>query len=154
MIEQVVLAFVSSIAFALLFHVPRKQYLYCGITGGAAWLFYLLAFSYWGSPVISSLAATLALSFMAKLFAVRRSTPALVFLIAGIFPLVPGAGIYYTVHYLIMGDNALAFSKGLETLKIAVVIALGMVLVASIPYRFFHRLNRYLGWKHSPPPAR
>ena len=39
------------------------------------------------------------------------------FLISGIFALVPGAGIYYTAYYFIMGDNAMAVAKGVETFK-------------------------------------
>ena len=56
-----------------------------------------------------------------------------VFLICGIFPLVPGAGIYYTAYYFIMGDNAMALSKGIETIKIAVAIALAIVLFSRCP---------------------
>ena len=62
-----------------------------------------------------------------------RKTPVTVFLICGIFPLVPGAGIYYTAYYFIMGDNAMALSKGIETIKIAVAIALAIVFVFSMP---------------------
>ena len=47
--------------------------------------------------------------------------------------LVPGAGIYYTAYYFIMGDNAMALSKGIETIKIAVAIALAIVFVFSMP---------------------
>ena len=56
-----------------------------------------------------------------------------VFLITGIFPLVPGAGIYYTGYHLFMSDNSLALDKGLETIKIAVAIALGIGIVLSLP---------------------
>ena len=41
-----------------------------------------------------------------------RRCPATVFLISGIFALVPGAGLYYTAYYFIMGDNAMAVAKG------------------------------------------
>lgn len=60
-----------------------------------------------------------------------------VFLTGGIFPLVPGAGIYYTVYAFITGDNAAAVFKGVETLKIAGVIALGIVLVLALPKGVF-----------------
>ena len=40
-----------------------------------------------------------------------------------------------------MSDNSLAVSKGLETIKIAVAIALGIGIVLSLP-RFFFTLRR------------
>ena len=77
--------------------------------------------------------AAVVLTMMSRIFAVWRKTPVTVFLICGIFPLVPGAGIYYTAYYFIMGDNAMALSKGIETIKIAVAIALAIVFVFSMP---------------------
>ena len=56
-----------------------------------------------------------------------------VFLLSGIFPLVPGAGIYYTAYYFIQGSNALALAHGISTFKIAVALAVGISLVLSIP---------------------
>ena len=63
------------------------------------------------------------------------------FLISGIFPLVPGAGIYYTGYNVFMSDNAQALDKGMETIKIAVAIALGIGIVLSLP-AFFFTLHR------------
>ena len=63
--------------------------------------------------------------------------PATVFLISGIFALVPGAGIFYTAYYFIMGDYAMTVAKGVETFKIAVALAVGIVLVLALPGRLF-----------------
>jgi uncharacterized membrane protein YjjB (DUF3815 family) len=60
-----------------------------------------------------------------------------IFLICGIFPLVPGAGIYYTGYNFFMGLDELALDKGLETIKIAVAIALGIGIVLSLPQGLF-----------------
>ena len=54
-------------------------------------------------------------------------------LLSGIFPLVPGAGIYYTAYYFIQGNNALALSNGISTFKVAVALAIGITLVLSVP---------------------
>lgn len=55
------------------------------------------------------------------------------FLLTGIFPLVPGAGIYYTAYYFIQNENALALAKGISTFKIAVALAIGISLVLCVP---------------------
>ena len=52
---------------------------------------------------------------------------------SGIIPLVPGAGIYYTAYYLVTGQMSLAAVKGLEAVKIAFAIVLGIIFVVSIP---------------------
>ena len=53
--------------------------------------------------------------------------------LTGIFPLVPGAGIYYTAYYFIQNENALALAKGISTFKIAVALAIGISLVLCVP---------------------
>ena len=105
MIRQLIVAFFATVSFSVLFHVPTHQYIYCGLTGVVGWLFYLITMTLGGSNVIASFVATLMLTLVARSFAVWRKTPITIFLIAGIFPLVPGAGIYYTAYYLIMNDN-------------------------------------------------
>ena len=87
--------------------------------------------------VAASFFATVALAWFSRVFAFWRRAPVTIFLITGIFPLVPGAGIYYTGYHLFMSDNSLALDKGLETIKIAIAIALGIGIVLSLPTFFF-----------------
>lgn len=55
------------------------------------------------------------------------------------FPLVPGAGIYYTAYYLISGMPAKCSAKGLETFEIALAIVFGIIFGFSIPETLFHK---------------
>ena len=61
------------------------------------------------------------------------------YLLCGIFPLVPGAGIYYTAYYLITKESALFSAKGLETFEIALAIVFGIIFGFAIPEAIFHR---------------
>ena len=79
--------------------------------------------------------AALPLTACARLFAIRHKAPITLFLLCGIFPLVPGAGIYYTAYYFLRDDRTLFANKGVETLKIAVALALGIALICSIPLK-------------------
>ncbi|MEG0167844.1 MAG: threonine/serine exporter family protein [Ruthenibacterium sp.] len=132
-IIQCAVAFAATWAFALLYHVPKKEYICCGITGAAGWGCYIACRDLQPSVVIATFFAVIVLALMSRIFAVARQCPATIFLISGIFPLVPGAGIYYTAYYFIMGDNALSAAKGVETFKIAVAIALGIAAVLALP---------------------
>lgn len=134
---QTAVAFVSTIAFAIIFHTPRREYLFCGITGAIGWLGYIIGMHFEIGVVTASFFATVALAWASRSFAFLRKTPVTVFLITGIFPLVPGAGIYYTGYHFFMSDNTQGMLKGLETVKIAVAIALGIGIVLSLPAFFF-----------------
>ena len=85
------------------------------------------------SAPVSVLVATLPLTALARAFAIRHKAPLTVFLLSGIFPLVPGAGIYNSAYYFLQDDRALFANAGVETLKIALMLALGIALVCSVP---------------------
>ena len=134
---QTAVAFASTIAFAVIFHSPRRELLFTGLTGAAGWAVYLLAMGLGSGVVSASFLATLALAWLSRVFSFARKAPVTVFLICSIFPLVPGAGIYYTGYNFFMGLDGQALDKGLETIKIAVAIALGIGIVLSLPQGLF-----------------
>ena len=90
------------------------------------------------SPVaLASFVGTLAVVLISRILTVRKKCPITIFLVSGIIPLVPGAGIYYTAYYLVTGQTSLAAVKGLEAVKIAFAIVLGIIFVVSIPRDVF-----------------
>ena len=103
LIAEFFAACVGTIAFALLFQVPRKYYLYCGLAGACGWICYKLILPYTTEPV-SIFFATVLVIILSRSFAVYKRCPVTVFLIAGIFPLVPGGGIYWTAFYVVTND--------------------------------------------------
>ena len=90
-------------------------------------------------PVMSaaSFAATVVVIFLSRAAAVVNRCPVTIFLISGIFPLVPGAGIYWTVYYLVTEQLGLAVYTGYEAVKAAVAIVLGIVFVFELPQGVF-----------------
>lgn len=136
MIPQVCAAMMGTIAFSLLFGVPRKYYIWCGLIGGAGWAVYVLASGY-VSGAGASFAVTVVVIFLSRAAAVVNRCPVTIFLISGIFPLVPGAGIYWTVYYLVTEQLGLAVYTGYEAVKAAVAIVLGIVFVFELPQGVF-----------------
>lgn len=86
---------------------------------------------------LASFVGTLAVVLISRILTVRKKCPITIFLVSGIIPLVPGAGIYYTAYYLVTGQMSLAAVKGLEAVKIAFAIVLGIIFVVSIPRDVF-----------------
>ena len=129
-----VVTVIATIAFGITFQVPRRHYLAAGITGAVGWMVYIFGVELLGmSPAIATLVATLPLTGCARFFSITHKAPVTIFLLPGIFPLVPGAGIYYTAYYFIQGENALSLANGISTFKIAVALAVGIALVLGIP---------------------
>ena len=127
-------AVIATISFGITFQMPRRHYLACGLTGAVGWMVYIFCVELFAlSPAIATLVATLPLTGCARFFAIRHKAPVTIFLLPGIFPLVPGAGIYYTAYYFLRDDRTLFLNKGVETLKIALALALGIALVCSLP---------------------
>lgn len=135
-LAQFLVAIVATISFGVTFRVPPRHYLACGFTGAVGWLVYVLCTNLLlMSAPTATLVAALPLTACARIFAIRHKAPITLFLLCGIFPLVPGAGIYYTAYYFLRDDRTLFANKGVETLKIAVALALGIALVCSIPIK-------------------
>lgn len=117
--------------FCVVLEVRRPGHIVSGAAAGAAgWLTYLLAGN--TAEVWRFLLATVVVAALAELFARMFKTPATVFLIIGILPLVPGGGIYYAMEALINGDPALCGRHAIEALAAAGAIAVGSSLVSAV----------------------
>lgn len=130
---QFLAAGVGTLSFAVLFGCPPKSLVYCALVGAVGWFGYELLILLGADSMVASLLAVIPLTLLARIFAITIKMPVTVFLLSGIFPLVPGAGIYYTAYYFIQGDHGLALSNGISTLKTAVALAIGISLVLSLP---------------------
>jgi len=138
---EIMAAVMGTVAFSVLFDVPRRYYVYCGLIGGAGWAVYSVCAPLTDSAG-ASLAATMVVIFLSRLMAVRERCPVTVFLISGIFPLVPGAGVYWTSYYIVTEQLEKAMETGYQALKIAVAIVLGIVFVFELPQSLFLALAK------------
>ena len=138
MIWELISAAIGTMAFSLLFGVPKKYYVYCGGIGAAGWFVYKIMLVNVGVSIAASVFfATVLVVLLSRYAAVFEKCPATVFMITGIFPLVPGAQIYWATYYLVTDNLYKAFDSGFLALKIMVSIVLGIVVVFEIPYKFF-----------------
>lgn len=136
MIAQLLAAMVGTVAFSVLFGAPSRYYLYCGLIGGAGWGVYMAAGTVMDSAY-AILLATMVVILLSRMAAIWKHCPATIFLISGIFPLVPGAGVYWTAYYIVTEQLSLAAKTGYMALKSAVAIVLGIVFIFEIPQGFF-----------------
>ncbi len=135
---QAIAAFGAILAFSLLLHVSRSHILWCGLGGMICWILFLMVRNYAGNDVTAAFVATLWVSLYSHILARMVKAPVTVFFMAGILPLVPGGGIYYTAYYYMNGSMILGGQYLLYTLKIAGAIAVGIFLVDTVFTKIVH----------------
>lgn len=59
---QFFIAAVATVTFAILFAAPKKELVFCGVSGGLAWLVYFILYRQSGNVVLGSLVATFVLT--------------------------------------------------------------------------------------------
>lgn len=122
----------ACLGFCVLFNIHGLGMLVCALGGGLGWLAYLLcAGPSGGNEMIQSLVAAIVISAYAEVMARIRKCPVTPYLLIACLPLVPGAGIYYTMEYAISGDTQGFLSAFIHTLGLAGSMALGILLVGS-----------------------
>lgn len=135
---QTAAAFVGTFAFADLFGVPRAQYWSAGVIGALGWCLYLVLVRYAGcSPTITLILSSVLICVLSRIAAIQQKCPAQVFLLCGIFPLVPGAGIFWCTYYLVSAALPLALNTGFGAVKAAVAIVLGIIVAMELPQWLF-----------------
>ena len=137
-----IIAMIATLAFAVLFQAPKSEWGLCGVTGGLGWLVYEYLHLQGWHLMLATIVATLVLTLLSRMFAVVRKHPATVYLLSGIFPLVPGAGIYYTAFYLISGNMEMFSTKGKETIETAGAIVIGIILAMGLPQAWLNHLAK------------
>jgi len=137
MIKEFITAAIATICFSLIFGAPKKYYPLCGLIGALSWVMYISLLDVGLSDTESIFITTVVIIILSRIAAVRCRCPVTVFLIAGIIPLVPGAGIYWSAYYLVTNQFALAADKGFLAFKAAIAIVLGIVIVFEFPQKWF-----------------
>lgn len=132
MIIEVLGAFVAIAAFAVIIETPKRYIGYAGIVGAVGWLVYLVSLEMGATEVVATFLSATAVSVVSHIFSRVFKTPVTVFLIAGILPTVPGAGMYRIAYSVIAGNGEMTSHYLNTTLQLAGVIAIGIFIVDAI----------------------
>lgn len=132
MLEQVIVAFFASFGFGIIFNIKGKKLIFAAIGGGLSWLFYLLLTQNKISNILSLFIASIIFSIYSEICARHLKTPVTTLIICALIPLVPGAGMYYTMYETIIGNVSEAVKLGLDTVSSAGTLALGVIFVSTI----------------------
>lgn len=126
---QTLAALIGTIAFAVLFGVPRRFYFDCGICGMLGWVLFIILRKHTEMSMVEMVfLATAVVALSASVCSVLRKCPITVFIISGIFPLVPGEGIFRTSYNIVSDQLFAAMHTGMSALKAAIAIAFAIII--------------------------
>ncbi len=128
---EVIACLVGCIGFAILFNIHGRGIVMCAIGGVFTWITYRLILRFSGSDVTAYFCATLIAAIYAEIMARVRKCPAIGYLVVSAFPLIPGAGVYYTMRCAVNTDMAGFTQQGMHTLAIAAIMAVGILLIST-----------------------
>lgn len=140
---QLASAFAGSMGFALLFQVRRRKLLLASLGGLLAWAVYLALGPVMPQDVPRFFIASMVLTIYAEVLARVVKCPATLFLVTAAVPLIPGGSLYHTMRYFVAGNFAASSAQGLNTLLLALAIAVGMI----VPMSFFQLVRRVRLWR-------
>lgn len=132
MAVRIICALLATVFIAVLFQVRKENIFAAAIGGGLGCLVNECGLALGLGTFFSIFLASLALASYSEIMARVRKTTVTTFLISGLFPLVPGAGMYYTMLAIVHNDLSEALSTGISTLSTAAVMALGILFVSTL----------------------
>ncbi|MNH86744.1 hypothetical protein D3C87_1002090 [compost metagenome] len=127
MVAQLVVSFIASSAFTILFNAPKRSLLQCGLVGMLSWVIYLVLQPRFG-PVLASLSGAAIVGLISLIFARFYKMPVIIFSVAGIIPLVPGGLAYDSMRKFVENEYNAAVQLAAEAFLISGAIAMGLIL--------------------------
>ncbi len=125
-------SFVGSICFAVIFNIKGKKVIFAGLGGALSQFAYVFLGFVFTSEITQYLFATIITAIYAEIMARLNKSPAIVFLVPSIIPLVPGGMMYYSMELCIAGKTDDFIKLLLETIGVAGSLAMGILIVSSV----------------------
>ena len=141
---QLLACTIGAAGFAIWFHVKGKRILFCTLGAFLTWSVYI-----WANPDAGIFRATLYAAVFcgmyAQILARLNKAPATIFMTIAIFPLVPGASLYYTVYGTVINNQDLVGSSASQMGQVCFGIVMGFLIVEVI--------SRYI-WRGTAKPIK
>lgn len=126
-IVQLIVSFFATAGIAIIFNAPIKTLFHCGIVGVIGWLIYFALVEQGMDIVDASFFGSFVVAIVAHLYARRFKMPMIIFIVAGIIPLVPGGMAYNTMRNVVEDDYLQGIQFGIKAFLITGAIVIGLV---------------------------
>ena len=142
-VVMILTAAVGTLGYCLLINVKRNKIVYGCLGGVVSTFLYCVCVEAGLTPLLQNLIPAAVVTLYAEVLARVVKAPATVFLIPSIIPLVPGGRLYYTMRAIVDGDADSAKIYAMETIVIALGIAVGIVVISLVFYHISHKNIQY-----------
>ncbi len=122
---QALASLLAIITFLIVLNVQRSMLIPGGILGMAVWLLYLLLKGP-TNVIVATFVAAIVGSCISQILSIIYKTPAVVFILAILAPLVPGYISYRTTAFFVTGNYSQAMVHATLVVILALVISIGM----------------------------
>lgn len=127
--------FIATACFSMLFDAPRRSVVFCALTGTISYGAFLLAQTYGAGTVVAVFLGSTLTGAVSEYLARKRKMPAIVFITAGIIPLVPGASAYYAMYNFSLAAYPEAVFFASQVLYVSSAISAGLAFGAVLRRR-------------------
>lgn len=131
-IELVVLSFLASLGFAIVFQVAKKDLLLAGLGGGLTRIFYLIFIAIIPSRIVYVALAAMVAALYAEIVSGMKHVPATYFMYPTIIPLIPGDLFYYTCAGIITGNAEMFRTNAINLILALVGLTVGFVVCSFV----------------------
>ena len=132
LLTQLVTAMLGTLAFAILFRCRVRHLPYASACGLFTYAIYYTAVYFGASLFFAAFLCTAFTTAFSEVCARLRRAPALVFLVPGTIPIVPGSDLYYTMRYLLEENYEKFYAHLQSALLVGIGIAGGIVSVSIV----------------------
>lgn len=138
---QALASLLAIITFLIVLNVQRSMLIPGGVLGMAVWLLYLLLKEPTNVIVATFIAGVIG-SCISQIMSIVYKTPAVVFVLAILAPLVPGYLSYQTTAFFVTGDYSHAIASATLVVMLALVISIGMAS-GTVVHKLYHHFKTH-----------
>ena len=140
---QALASLLAIVTFLIVLNVQRSMLIPGGILGMAVWLLYLLLKGP-TNVIVATFVAAIVGSCISQILSIIYKTPAVVFILAILAPLVPGYISYRTTAFFVTGNYSQAMVHATLVVILALVISIGLAsgTVALKLYKYIEKRKR------------
>ncbi len=131
-IVQIISALIGSFGFAILYNIRGSKLAFASLGGLLSWSLFLILGFIIQSELIRYFIVSATITFYSEIMARVLKTPTTIFITTALLPLIPGGSLYYTIANAFEGNMENFLKNGLVTLKLAISLALGVVVITAI----------------------
>ena len=129
---MVVLSYVASVGFGVVFRIPVKDLWLAGLGGALARIALIVLTPLTSSRLLYMTIAASAAALYAEFFAVKRRQPSTYFIYPSIIPLIPGDLFFFALTGLFLGNRATVETNGINCLVSLAGLCMGFVLSSAV----------------------